>query len=250
MEFRRLPMATSGNAARVDMSTVRRSLTDPLAYDIASIMNYSKPEPGNDHVKASVLIPLMRNGESVDVLLTKRSMRLSSHKGEVCFPGGKADDSDKNETETALREAKEEIGLTSDLCDVITQCPVFISKHGLYVTPVIAFIPSDFTPTLNEDEVETAFTVPLERFLKSEGHHSIVLTFHGNKGLMHHFQCKPADQEETFTVFGLTGLLCLTLAMIVHKQMPEFPLDSIETETTMETMVRKTLKSMSQQSQL
>ena len=232
------------------MLKVKRNLMDPLAHEIASIMSYSNPEAEHDHPKASVLVPLTENGENVNVLLTKRSMRLSSHKGEVCLPGGKSDDSDKNETETALREAKEEIGLTSDMCDVIAQLPAVISKHGFCVTPIVAFIPSDFIPVLNEEEVETAFTVPLERFLKSEGHLSSEMTYHDHQILFHYFQCKPSEQEETFTVFGLTGHICLTLAIAVYRQMPEFPLDPLDTETTVETMVRKTLKTVSQQSQL
>lgn len=234
-----------------DLMAVKRNLTDPLTHDIASAAFYWKPEPGISRGKASVLVPLLESEKTIKVLLTKRSMRLSSHKGEVCFPGGKADDTDKDETETALREANEEIGLTSDVCDVITQLPVTLSKHGLVVTPIVAFIPSEFVPVVNEREVETAFTVPLGRFLQSEGHQASVVSYKDNPFFMHFFECKHLDREETFTVFGLTGHICMTVAVAAYRRMPEFQLDPLGGETTIETRLRKTLEtSAAQLSQL
>ncbi|CAN1327331.1 Nudix hydrolase 15, mitochondrial [Linum perenne] len=79
--------------------------------------------------RAAVLICIFE-GDSGEfrVILTKRSSRLSTHSGEVSLPGGKADESDKDDGDTATREAKEEIGLDPSLVDVITVMEPFLSK--------------------------------------------------------------------------------------------------------------------------
>ena len=61
------------------------------------------------------------------MLFTKRANTLRSHRGEVCFPGGRRD---KNETieETALREAAEEIGLPVEAVDVWGITPVKVQN--------------------------------------------------------------------------------------------------------------------------
>ena len=63
--------------------------------------------------RASVLIPLLEREGQTLLLLTKRSEKIRSHSGQVSFPGGKQDEQDQSSLETALREAREEIGLES-----------------------------------------------------------------------------------------------------------------------------------------
>ena len=66
-----------------------------------------------DHKKAGVMIILLQNDNDsgIKILFTKRSSSLSTHSGEVSFPGGKWEEGDKVLYETALRESNEEINL-------------------------------------------------------------------------------------------------------------------------------------------
>ena len=59
---------------------------------------------------ASVLLPIVMREQPM-VLLTERTQHLSTHSGQIAFPGGKADEEDIDASATALREAQEEVGL-------------------------------------------------------------------------------------------------------------------------------------------
>ncbi len=63
---------------------------------------------------AAVLVALWQSGEDLRLILTKRRADLRRHAGEISFPGGRRDPADTDLTQTALREAEEEIGLESD----------------------------------------------------------------------------------------------------------------------------------------
>ncbi|KAG6745301.1 hypothetical protein POTOM_051952 [Populus tomentosa] len=109
--------------------------------------------------RAAVLICLFEGNEGeLRVILTKRSMKLSSHPGDVALPGGKMEEGDADDSATALREAMEEIGLD----------PHLVQVHQLKVVPVVGLLArvEDFKPVLNTNEVDTLFDVPLEMFLK------------------------------------------------------------------------------------
>ncbi|XP_077371950.1 peroxisomal coenzyme A diphosphatase NUDT7 [Festucalex cinctus] len=115
--------------------------------------------------QASVLVPLfVRNGK-IYTLMTQRSEQLRTSAGEVCFPGGKRDPSDKDDVHTALREAHEEIGLPPGDVHVICTLQPIISKNALLVTPVVGFIPESFLAHPNSAEVSAVFTVPLDLFV-------------------------------------------------------------------------------------
>jgi 8-oxo-dGTP pyrophosphatase MutT (NUDIX family) len=118
---------------------------------------------------ASVLVPVVMR-ERPTVLLTERTAHLSTHSGQVAFPGGKRDETDTDEAHTALREAQEEIGLAPELVEVLGRLPTYTTGTQFIVTPVVALIDPRHRLTLNENEVADAFEVPLE-FLMNPAHH-------------------------------------------------------------------------------
>lgn len=119
--------------------------------------------------RASVLVPVVMRDRPT-VLLTERTTHLSTHSGQVAFPGGKRDDSDTDAAYTALREAREEIGLNSGLIEVIGQMPTYTTGSQFIITPVVALVSPDHRLTLNAFEVADAFEVPLD-FLMNPAHH-------------------------------------------------------------------------------
>jgi 8-oxo-dGTP pyrophosphatase MutT (NUDIX family) len=121
-------------------------------------------------VHAAVLVPLVLHDQGLTVLLTERTTHLSSHSGQIAFPGGKADPEDRSATDTALREAEEEIGLDRHYVEVLGSLPIYTTGSAFIVTPVVALVRADYAMTLNPHEVADAFEVPL-RFLMDPGNH-------------------------------------------------------------------------------
>ncbi|KAM7010901.1 peroxisomal coenzyme A diphosphatase NUDT7 isoform 2-T3 [Passerculus sandwichensis] len=102
--------------------------------------------------RAAVLLPLMVRAGRLHLLLTVRSLQLRRSPGEVCFPGGKREDTDRDDIDTALREAKEEVGLQPEKVEVICRLMPGIDKMNNLVTPVVGFIEETFQVTPNPDE--------------------------------------------------------------------------------------------------
>ncbi len=119
---------------------------------------------------AAVLVPIVDHPEEPTVLLTKRTETLSSHAGQVSFPGGKVDQTDADAVAAALREAEEEIGLEPDRVSVCGFLDTYRTGTGFEIIPVVGLVAPGFNLSLQETEVETAFEVPLSFFLDPANH--------------------------------------------------------------------------------
>ncbi|WP_409997670.1 MULTISPECIES: CoA pyrophosphatase [unclassified Bradyrhizobium] len=120
---------------------------------------------------AAVLIPVVDHPEPT-VLLTQRSPNLSSHAGQIAFPGGKIDVTDASPLDAALREAEEEVGLDRSFVDPIGYLDVYGTAFGFRILPTVARVRPGFTLKINEGEVDDAFEVPLA-FLMDPANHQL-----------------------------------------------------------------------------
>ena len=114
---------------------------------------------------AAVLVPLVERPEGHAVLLTRRTDHLRDHPGQVCFPGGRLDDTDAGPIDAALRETAEEIGLGREQVEIAGVLDGYETVTGYGVTPVVAFIRPGYDLTLDAFEVAEAFEVPFAFFL-------------------------------------------------------------------------------------
>jgi 8-oxo-dGTP pyrophosphatase MutT (NUDIX family) len=120
--------------------------------------------PRENLKEAAVLIPLAWNGGDPIVTVTKRSMSVEHHKGEISFPGGRVESRDKGLVCTALREADEEIGLNPKDVEVLGLLDDHISILGYHITPVVGMVPHPYEFRIN-NESETILQVSLRHAL-------------------------------------------------------------------------------------
>ena len=110
---------------------------------------------------AAVLIPLVWHDEEWHLLYTRRTDTVESHKGQVSFPGGAADEGETSPEQTALREAEEEIGLDAVNVRVLGRLSNLITITYFRVTPVVGVVKWPAVFRVGEHEVARIFTIPL-----------------------------------------------------------------------------------------
>jgi 8-oxo-dGTP pyrophosphatase MutT (NUDIX family) len=118
---------------------------------------------------AAVLIPVVNHPEPT-VLLTLRTASLSTHAGQIAFPGGRIDAGDASPLEAALREAKEEIGLDRAHIEPLGYSDLYLSGTGYRIVPAVARVAPGFELKLNPAEVADTFEVPLAFVMGPENH--------------------------------------------------------------------------------
>jgi 8-oxo-dGTP pyrophosphatase MutT (NUDIX family) len=111
---------------------------------------------------AAVLMPLLRNKTSWEILFIRRTeIPGDRHSGQVAFPGGAFDLNDKNAKEAAIRETHEELGINPKDITILGKLNQFLTVTNFIVTPIVGTIPWPYPLRLEPKEVSRAFTIPL-----------------------------------------------------------------------------------------
>lgn len=127
------------------------------------------PEPPSESVlqRAAVLAPLYRDGEEIRMVLIRRPVHMPTHGGDLAFPGGKPE-AGESPLDTALREAREEVGIDPKDVEVLGYLPaIHTVTYPRMVVPVVGRLPRvpDLVPDPNE--VDRILT-PSVRSLRAE----------------------------------------------------------------------------------
>ncbi len=165
-----------------------------------NLKGFNGSPPIEDLPKAAVLLAVTAE-EEPQLIYTLRSNKVSSHKGEVAFPGGREEQDDLTLADTALREAEEEIGLDRNLVEVLGSLDTTVSRYGISVTPYVGIIPPN--PNLDESssEIESFFRVPISYLANDIRHRNDKVTEGGETFYM------PAYKYNEYIIWGLTAMI-------------------------------------------
>lgn len=116
--------------------------------------------------QSAILIPLVEQADGIHLLFEVRSYDMRSQPGDVCFPGGKIDETDRSAKHCAIRETTEELGISASEVEDVIPFDYIISDIGTCIYPFIGKIRSLSNMKMNKEEVAEVFTVPLTYFLE------------------------------------------------------------------------------------
>jgi 8-oxo-dGTP pyrophosphatase MutT (NUDIX family) len=138
-------------STREDLQRVLLSAEDAMALDVRG------------RTVAAVLVPLYLDADELHAVFTRRRDDLRRHPGEISFPGGRRDEGEDDLRVTALREAREEIGLPPDAVEILGALqPTPTIATGYAVYPFVGLIEPGRTWTLSTREVAAVIELPLD----------------------------------------------------------------------------------------
>lgn len=156
---KRLQQPLPGQAAQTKMSPYPSHLKNP---------SYRPIDTNNGNYRnSSVLVPLTTWGTELELILTLRTAGIK-HGGQLSFPGGGKEGNETFE-QTALRESREEIGITEEDVSIVGNLsPLYVNHSNNLVTPVVGFIYKEQQFRLNPNEVDEVFTIPISELLSDK----------------------------------------------------------------------------------
>ena len=160
---------------------------------------------------AAVLVAITDDRYNPEVILTRRAQHMPTHKGQIAFPGGKAEPDDADLVATALREAYEEVALQPEAVTVVGQMGQVLSRQGFVVTPVIGVVPiavvSQLIPNLGE--LDRIFTVPLSFFIDTKPMMDALPIAEGVKQV-------PSFYYDDYRIWGMTAFILAEFVNLVY----------------------------------
>jgi 8-oxo-dGTP pyrophosphatase MutT (NUDIX family) len=143
-----------GEAAQNQMTAHQR---EPIAV-------YLNAHP--DHRRSAVLMTLYPHKGELHTLLIRRPSYQGVHSGQLALPGGAEEPEDATPAHTALREAREEVGLNAGIAQVMgALTPLYIPPSNFLVQPFVARLDQRPEWIPSSDEVEELLEIPLRTFL-------------------------------------------------------------------------------------
>jgi 8-oxo-dGTP pyrophosphatase MutT (NUDIX family) len=189
----------------VPVTPLRTALRGSLEQD-------PSPSPAHGDRLAAVLAPFVEAPEP-SLVFTVRSSEMSRHAGEISFPGG-LQDPGESLSQTALREAYEEIGLDPETTDLVGALPpVHTTVSGILVVPFVGMLESLPAFVVSEGEIEEVLTFTVARLAEAE---RAVEVAREPGRVWRGF----AYELDGYMIWGATGLMLHALLEIVRKEAP------------------------------
>ena len=168
-------------------------------------------EAARQALEPAAVLLLVVNHAQPTVVLTQRTSHLAHHAGQIAFPGGRREGADESPETTALREAREEIGLEAARVELLGRLPEYRTGTGFAVTPVVGWVEPPLTYRPDPHEVADVFEVPLN-FLLDTANHRYESAFY--RGRMRHYWAMPFGER---FIWGATAGMIVTFQRLMAR---------------------------------
>ncbi|MDD5307460.1 MAG: CoA pyrophosphatase [Deltaproteobacteria bacterium] len=162
-----------------------------------------------DLTPSAVLVPVVERDGAPSLILTRRTMKVAAHKGEISFPGGVREPEDRDAVATALRESREEIGLDPGAVRVLGPLDDMATTTGFVITPVLGIVRPDAALAPEPVEVAEVVEAPFADLMDPARHELVTEEFDGASVRYHRYRVAGLD------IWGAT-------AWIIHRLLVAF----------------------------
>jgi 8-oxo-dGTP pyrophosphatase MutT (NUDIX family) len=206
----------TGSRERLTRDDIIRRLADsPPLGELLTADDLEKQKlaaSAGEPTPAAVLLLVVNHPGQPTVVFTQRTDHLADHAGQISFPGGRAEEGDTGPAHTALREAREEVGIEPEAIEILGELPDYHTSTGYRVRPVVGWAepPVFFSP--DPHEVAEIFEVPLA-FLLEPANHRYESAFY--KGRLRHYWAMPWQGR---FIWGATAGMLVTFQRIVGRE--------------------------------
>jgi len=163
--------------------------------------------------EAAVLVLLTERDGAPHLLFTRRTADLTSHQGEIAFPGGHREDSDSSSRDAASREAMEEVQVPAERLEPLGTLDDMFTVTGFRITPHVAWLEGPFEAVPEPSEVAEVLWVPLETLLRQRRGPGFTVSHRGRTGTF------PIFRSNGHLIWGATARI--TQQLLVALSPPE-----------------------------
>jgi len=149
-----------------------------------------------------------------ELVLIHRTDRGHRHRGEMSFPGGKVDPTDKSLVETALRECEEEIGVPRADIKILGCFDDFPTLTRYVITPVVGYFDKDQKLVKEEREVQEIIKVPIDFFVNKKSFRERAVDFGNKKFPVFYFNYKANNKN--YTIWGATAFMIANFIQTIY----------------------------------
>jgi 8-oxo-dGTP pyrophosphatase MutT (NUDIX family) len=217
-----LPFIICGDMLEALKDKLKLELTDELPGEDAHALmmpilrddEWKMPTFQNPPIASAVLILFYPDEYGhIKFPLIQRPTYNGAHSGQVSFPGGKFEDSDRDLVHTALREAEEEIGVHPEGVEVVGKLSdLHIAVSNFIVTPVIGFTNSKPQFTIDTQEVETVIESDLYDIINPAKRKEGTIMARGRYKIQ-----TPYFDIDNRVVWGATAMMLSELSIVISK---------------------------------
>lgn len=170
----------------------------------------------SDQYKAkpsAVLVLFYHDQQQVKFVLIKRATYNGVHSGQIAFPGGQYEPTDPDLKTTALREAKEEVGINPEQVQILGELTkMYIPPSHFDVYPFVGFVTEKPSFKVDNTETKEVVEVKLEDFLNPAN--QTVKTIHHRTGKDIEVPCFYLNNK---IVWGATAMILSELLAVIKR---------------------------------
>ncbi len=162
----------------LSIDQLKRKLQQPLP-GVSSHLKMAPPHRAHEIInhldnsenakKSAVLILFFHKDNVLKMIVIRRSIYVGIHSGQIAFPGGRFEEEDIDVRTTALREIKEEIGISEDKIEIIGRLSdIYVPPSNFLISVFVGYLAEKPVYNIDEREVDEVIEIPFAEFYKSE----------------------------------------------------------------------------------